>query len=63
MNLLNISYKSPIKRLQDSYQDSYQEITALLSRDYSTPVKRLQHSHQEITALILRDHKTPMNLL
>ena len=51
-----ISYKSPIKRLQDSYQDSYQEITVLLSRDYKTPIKtlitRLQHSYQKITALL-----------
>ena len=36
-----ISYESPIKKLQDSYQDSCQEITALLSRDYSTLIKRL----------------------
>ena len=31
-------------------QDSYQEIIRLLSRDYKTPIKRLQHSYQEITA-------------
>ena len=46
--------------LQDSCQHSYQEITALLSRDYSTPDKRLQHPYQEIViALLIRDHKTP----
>ena len=31
------SYKSPIKRLQDSYQ----EIAGLLSRDYRTPINFL----------------------
>ena len=56
MNLLSRDHK-------DSYQDSYQENTALLSRDYSTPIKRLQHSYQEITALLSRDYRTPMNLL
>ena len=39
-------------------QDSYQEITELLSRDYSTPVNRLQHSYQEIAALLSRDYST-----
>ena len=47
--------KTFIKRLQHSYQDSHQEITALLSRDYKTPiktpVKRLQESYQEIIRL------------
>ena len=60
---LQDSYKSLIKRLQDSCQDSYQEITALLPRDYRTLIKRLQDSYQEITALLSRDYKTPMNLL
>ena len=30
-------------------------LSALLTRDYSTPIKRLQHSCQEITALLSRD--------
>ena len=40
-----------------------QGVTALLSRDYKTPVKRLQHSYQEITALLSRDYKTPVKRL
>ena len=40
-----------MKRLQHSYQQhSYQEITALLSADYNTPDKRLQHFYQQIIA-------------
>ena len=41
IKLLSRDYKTPIKRLQDSYQ----EITRLLSRDYKTPIKRLQDSY------------------
>ena len=37
---------------------STQEITALLSRNCRTPVKRLQHSCQEIAALLSRDCST-----
>ena len=33
----------------------------LLSRDYRTPIKRLQDSYQEITRLLSKDHKTPMD--
>ena len=46
---------TPIKRLQDSYQ----EITRLLSRDYKTPVKRLQDSYQEI----IRKHNKMLEYL
>ena len=35
----------------------------LLSRDYRTPIKRLQHSYQEITVLSSRDYKTPIKTL
>ena len=38
-------------------------VTRLLSRDYSTPVKRLQHSCQEIAALLSRDYNTPVKRL
>ena len=59
MNLVSIDYRTLIKRLQDSYQ----EITGLLSRDYKTPmnklstdyrtlIKRVQDSYQEITGLL-----------
>ena len=41
-------FKSLVNRLQDSYQ----EITGLLSRDYRTPIKRLQDSYE-----------SPINLL
>ena len=45
-------------------QDSCQEITALLSRDYSTSgstlINRSQHSYQEIAALLSIDHSTPV---
>ena len=37
IRLLSRDYRTPIKRLQDSYQ----EIMRLLSRDYKTPIKRL----------------------
>ena len=36
---------------------------SLLSRDYKTPIKRLQHSYQEIIRLLSRDYSTPVNLL
>ena len=55
------------KLLQDSCQHSCQEITELLSRDYSTPIMRLQnscqHFCQEITALLSRDYSTPVKRL
>ena len=35
----------------------------LLSRDYSAPVKRLQHSCQEITALLSRDYSTVSKMI
>ena len=38
-------------------------VTRLLSRDYSTSIKRLHHSYQEITALLSRDYSTPMKRL
>ena len=38
-------------------------ITALLSRDCSTPINRLQHSYQEIAALLSRDRSTPVKRL
>ena len=38
-------------------------VIRLLSRDYKTPIKRLQDSYQEITRLLSRDYKTPINLL
>ena len=37
IRLLSRDCKTPIKRLQDSYQ----EITGLLSRDYKTPINLL----------------------
>ena len=33
-------------------------VTRLLSRDYRTLVKKLQHSYQEITGLLSRDYRT-----
>ena len=42
-------------------QDSYQEITALLSRDYKTLFKRLQDSYKSPINLLSRDYKTPVN--
>ena len=60
-NLLLRDYRTPIKTPIKRLQHSYQEITALLSRDYKTPIKRLQHSIQEITTLLSRDYKTPIN--
>ena len=51
--------KTPINRLQHSYQGSYQKIIRLLSRDYKTPdktpINRLRHTYQEIAALLSRD--------
>ena len=44
-------------------QESCQEIIRLLSRDYSTLIKRLQDSCQQIIGLFSRDYKTPINLL
>ena len=45
-------------------QDSNQEIIRLLSRDYRTPIKRLQDSYQEIYRtpinLLSRDYRTPI---
>ena len=38
-------------------------VTILLSRNYSTPIKRLQHHCQEITALLSRDYNTPVKRL
>ena len=38
-------------------------VTRLLSRDYKTPIKRLQDSCQEIIGLLSRDHKTPIKRL
>ena len=35
---------------------SCQEIIGLLSRDYRTPIKRLQDSYQEITELLSTDY-------
>ena len=37
INFLSRDHKTPIKRLQDSYQ----EITRLLSRDHKTPISLL----------------------
>ena len=38
-------------------------LSALLLRDYSTPVKRLQHFYQEITALLSRGYSTSIKRL
>ena len=38
-------------------------VTTLLSRDYSTLIKRSLHSYQEITALLSRDLSTPIKRL
>ena len=50
MNLLLRDYRTPIKTPIKRLQHSYQEITVLLSRDYKTPIKtlikRLQHSYK-----------------
>ena len=50
MNLLLRDYRTPIKTPIKRLQHSYEEITVLLSRDYKTPIKtlikRLQHSYK-----------------
>ena len=46
-----ISYKSLIKRLQDSYESPIHLLSrdySILSRDHKTAIKRLQDSYQEI---------------
>ena len=43
--------------------DSYKFPINLLSRDYRTPIKRLQDSYQEIAGLLSRDCRTPINFL
>ena len=44
-------------------QDSYQQITTLLSRDLNTLIKRSQHSYQKISALLSRHLSIPVKRL
>ena len=59
MNLLSRDCKTPIKRLQDSYQ----QIVRLLSRDYKTPINLLSRDLYEPYRRLQDSYKTPINLL
>ena len=55
MNLLSIQYEFPMKRLQESSQ----EITGLLSRDYGTPMNLLKSAMD----LLSMDYTPPIKRL
>ena len=53
-------YKIHSKRSPHSYQEIIGLLSALLSRDYSTLINKLQHSYQQITTLLSTNYSTPI---
>ena len=57
------SHKTLIKKLQHSYQESYDFISGVLRSLIRSLIISYQESYNLLTALLSRDHKTPIERL